>query len=37
MNFIGVDLGTSSVKIVIMNDEGQVVCSIAKDYDVSYL
>lgn len=36
MNFIGVDLGTSSVKIVIMNDEGQVVFSITKDYDVSY-
>ncbi len=36
MNFIGVDLGTSSVKIVIMNDAGQVAASLSKDYDVSY-
>jgi len=36
MNFIGVDLGTSSVKIVIMNEAGQITASLSKDYDVSY-
>lgn len=36
MNFLGVDLGTSSVKVIIMNEEGQVICSVSKDYDVSY-
>jgi xylulokinase len=36
MNFIGVDLGTSSVKIVVMNDDGQVTASLSKDYDVNY-
>lgn len=36
MNFLGIDLGTSSVKIVIMNENGQVVSSISKDYDVNY-
>lgn len=36
MNFLGIDLGTSSVKIVVMNEVGQVTASISKDYDVSY-
>ncbi|MDT8716186.1 xylulokinase [Clostridium sp. 19966] len=36
MNFVGIDLGTSSVKLVIMNDEGKVVEALSKDYDVSY-
>lgn len=36
MNFLGVDLGTSSVKIVVMNESGQVTASVSKDYDVSY-
>jgi xylulokinase len=36
MNFLGIDLGTSSVKIVVMNENGQVVSSISKDYDVNY-
>lgn len=36
MNFLGIDLGTSSVKIVIMNEEGRVTASVSKDYDVSY-
>jgi xylulokinase len=36
MNFIGIDLGTSSVKLVIMNEAGQVTASLSKDYDVSY-
>lgn len=36
MNFLGIDLGTSSVKIIVMNEEGQVIASVSKDYDVSY-
>lgn len=36
MNFIGIDLGTSSVKIVIINDFGEVTALVSKDYDVSY-
>jgi xylulokinase len=36
MNFLGIDLGTSSVKIIVMNDEGQVIASVSKEYDVSY-
>ncbi|SKA73516.1 xylulokinase [Clostridium sp. USBA 49] len=36
MNFLGIDLGTSSVKIVIMNEQGQVTASVSKDYDVIY-
>lgn len=36
MNFLGIDLGTSSVKVIIMNEDGQVICSVSKDYDVSY-
>lgn len=36
MNFIGIDLGTSSVKIIIMNDNGEIISSISKDYSVSY-
>ncbi|WP_139904737.1 xylulokinase [Clostridium thermarum] len=36
MSFLGIDLGTSSVKIVVMDDAGKVTASISKDYDVSY-
>lgn len=36
MNFLGIDLGTSSVKIVAMNEDGKITASITKDYDVSY-
>lgn len=36
MYFIGIDLGTSSVKIVIMNNTGKIIESLSKDYDVSY-
>lgn len=36
MNFLGIDLGTSSVKIIIMNKNGQVIESVSKVYDVSY-
>ena len=36
MSFLGIDLGTSSVKVVVMNEAGQVTASVSKDYDVSY-
>ncbi|MCH5138896.1 xylulokinase, partial [Clostridiaceae bacterium UIB06] len=36
MNFLGIDLGTSSVKIIIMNEKGKVVESVSKSYEVSY-
>ncbi|MBV7274710.1 xylulokinase [Clostridiaceae bacterium UIB06] len=36
MNFLGIDLGTSSVKIIIMNEIGKVVESVSKGYEVSY-
>ena len=36
MNFMGVDLGTSSVKIIVMDESGQVTASISKEYNVSY-
>lgn len=36
MNFMGVDLGTSSVKIIVMDEAGQVTASISKEYGVSY-
>ncbi len=36
MNFLGIDLGTSSVKIVIMNENGNVVASTSKEYQVNY-
>lgn len=36
MKFLGIDLGTSSVKIIIMNKNGKVIESVSKNYDVSY-
>ncbi|MBU3181287.1 xylulokinase [Clostridium psychrophilum] len=36
MKFLGIDLGTSSVKIIIMNQSGDIVDSTSKDYDVSF-
>lgn len=36
MNFMGVDLGTSSVKIIVMDESGQVTASISKEYNVRY-
>lgn len=36
MNFLGIDLGTSSVKIIIMNEQGNIIESVSKNYDVSY-
>lgn len=36
MNFLGIDLGTSSVKIIVMDEKGKVIESVSKSYDVSY-
>lgn len=36
MNYIGIDLGTSSVKLVVMSGEGKVVTSVSKEYDVYF-
>jgi xylulokinase len=36
MKFLGIDLGTSSVKIIIMDEVGKVIESVSKNYDVSY-
>jgi xylulokinase len=37
MNFLRIDLGTSSVKIIIMNDNGKVSANVSKSYPISYL
>ena len=36
MKFLGIDLGTSSVKIIIMDQSGDIVDSTSKNYNVSY-
>ncbi|WP_434640012.1 xylulokinase [Thermoanaerobacterium thermosaccharolyticum] len=36
MYFLGIDLGTSSVKIILMSDSGSVVSSVSKEYPVYY-
>jgi len=36
MNFLGIDLGTSSVKIIVMDEEGKVIGSVSKEYPVFY-
>ncbi|MDK2807263.1 xylulokinase [Thermoanaerobacterium thermosaccharolyticum] len=36
MYFLGIDLGTSSVKIILMSDNGSVVSSVSKEYPVYY-
>ena len=36
MIFIGIDLGTSSVKTIALNQEGQVIGEVSKDYPVHY-
>ncbi|MBL4934609.1 xylulokinase [Clostridium sp. YIM B02515] len=36
MNFLGIDLGTSSVKIIVMDEEGKVIASLSKEYPVFY-
>ena len=34
--FIGVDLGTSAVKLLLMDDEGGIVKTISKEYPISF-
>ena len=34
--FIGVDLGTSSLKLLLTDVNGQIINSVTKDYSVSY-
>ncbi|GAB6109133.1 xylulokinase [Fusibacter bizertensis] len=36
MYFIGVDLGTSSVKILVMDDKGQIQSTVTKDYPLYF-
>ncbi|MDH8676524.1 xylulokinase [Fusibacter bizertensis] len=36
MYFIGVDLGTSSVKILVMDDKGQILSTVTKDYPLYF-
>jgi xylulokinase len=36
MQYIGIDLGTSSVKILLMKTDGTILSSVTKDYPVSY-
>jgi len=36
VNFLGIDLGTSSVKLIVMDEEGKVIESVSKDYPVFY-
>ncbi|HML35927.1 MAG TPA: xylulokinase [Bacillota bacterium] len=36
MQYIGIDLGTSSVKLLLMEADGTVLASISKEYPVSY-
>lgn len=36
MQYIGIDLGTSSVKLLLMQQDGKLLSSISKEYPVSY-
>lgn len=36
MQYIGIDLGTSSIKLLLMEADGTVLASISKEYPVSY-
>lgn len=36
MQYIGIDLGTSSVKLLLMQSDGTVLAAISKEYPVSY-
>ncbi len=36
MSFLGIDLGTSSVKIILMDEQGRVLESVSKEYPVHY-
>ena len=36
MLFIGVDLGTSSVKLLLMDEEGTVVNTVTREYPLKF-
>lgn len=36
MNYIGIDLGTSALKLLLMNEQGRIINTISKEYPVSY-
>jgi len=36
MYYLGIDLGTSSVKLLLMNNEGKTIGSVTNEYDVYY-
>ena len=36
MYYIGIDLGTSSVKIILMSEEGKIVNTVSKEYPLSF-
>lgn len=36
MNFLGIDLGTSSVKLLLMDEKGKVIQTVSKEYPVYY-
>jgi xylulokinase len=36
MYFLGIDLGTSSVKVIIMDSDGKVISNVSKNYEISY-
>lgn len=36
MNFIGVDIGTTSVKIIVIDEKGKVINSLSKDYPIFF-
>jgi xylulokinase len=34
MYYIGVDLGTSSVKLLLMDDDGNIINTVTKEYPI---
>jgi xylulokinase len=36
MFYIGIDLGTTSVKLLLVDDHGKVVNTVSKDYPISF-
>lgn len=36
MLYIGVDLGTSSIKLVLMNEEGKIENIVSREYPLSF-
>ena len=36
MNYIGIDLGTSAVKLLLVNEEGKILNSVSKEYPLSF-